>query len=473
MFRCSWTRSSECQRTGQSSHVQVRSDALAALLAIATAGCAATAPPGPREPVPPVTGSPSATLPVVAQPPPVRDSDSVADDFLKALQARDAARARALGDTAVKQALPEEKLAAIIDSQVAELGPLRSWRVVQRTQQGGKDVRVARLEFERGQLQALVAVDPKTLEVAGIFFTDVPAAASPAAYVDASKFREEAASVGAAPFVLPGTLSLPAGAGPFPGVVLVHGSGPNDRDETIAANKPFKDLAEGLASRGVSVLRYDKRTLTHGKRLTSGISLDEEVVVDAVAAVQLLRQRPEVDARRLYVIGHSLGALLAPEIALRAEPVAGAVLLAPPGRAPWDVVLGQMRHLELPREQLTAVEKTAEQFRAGRFEGELLGAPGSYWREWAARDGVAMSKKLHKPLLILRGDRDYQITEADLATWKKGLAGVRDVEISTIPGNNHLFIQGTGKPGPAEYTVPGHVDPAVIERIVSFVTQAR
>ncbi len=396
----------------------------------------------------------------------------MAEEFLKALQARDAPRAWARFDATLKLALPEEKLAALMASHLAEFGPLRSWRAVQRVAQGGKDVRVSRLEFERGQLQSIIAIDRKTRALAGIFFQPVPAPARPAPYADASKFRAEEVSVGSEPFVLPGTLTLPVGAGPFPAVVLVHGSGPNDRDETVGANKPFKDLADGLASQGVAVLRYDKRTFAHGTRVEPGISLDDEVVVDAVLAVQLLLKRPEVDARRVFVIGHSLGASLAPEIALRAEHVAGAVLLAPVGRAPWDAVLAQMRYLELPEDKLKPVEKAVAQFRAGKFEGELLGVPAAYWRDWGARDGVAMSKKLHKPMLILRGDRDYQVTDEDLATWRRGLVGARNVELSTIAGANHLFIQGTGKPGPAEYRTPGHVDANVIARLVAFISNA-
>lgn len=266
---------------------------------------------------------------------------------------------------------------------------------------------------------------------------------------------------------LKGTLTVPHGPGPFPGVVLVHGSGPNDRDATIAANKPFRDLAEGLGSRGVAVLRYDKRTFQYRHQAGQAISIDEEVVLDAIVAVTLLKARPEIDPDRVFVLGHSLGALLAPEIAVRSAPVAGAILLAPPGRAPWDSVLAQMRYLEVPADKLAEVEKGVELLAAGQ---PLLGAPAAYWQDWAARDGVAMARKLQRPILILRGERDYQVTDEDLATWRNGLAGVANVELLTIPGLNHLFIHGTGKPGPAEYATPGHVDEGVLVKIASFVT---
>jgi uncharacterized protein len=401
-----------------------------------------------------------------------RLSDGTVDVFLTALKHRDFALAASHFDATLKAALSLEQLAAVWDAQVARLGSLGSWAIVQRADADGQHVRVVLLKFEQGELQALITVSPQTQELAGLFFKPVPKSAVAASYVNPSAFRTEEVSVGSAPFVLKGTLAVPTGKGRFPAVLLVHGSGPNDRDETILANKPFKDIAEGLASRGIVVLRYDKRTFQFGRQVGKSISIDDEVVLDALAAVKLLLARPEVDAKRVYVLGHSLGALLAPEIGVRSKSVAGAILLAPPGRAPWDAVVAQMRYLEVPAERLAEVEKAAERLRAGTLgDGTLLGVPSSYWQDWASRDGVAMVKKLGKPTLVLRGERDYQVTDEDLAIWKKGLLGVAGVEMVVFPGDNHLFIQGTGKPGPAEYDVPGHVDAAVIERLVSFVAR--
>jgi pimeloyl-ACP methyl ester carboxylesterase len=131
-------------------------------------------------------------------------------------------------------------------------------------------------------------------------------------------------------------LSLPSGAGPLPAIVLVHGSGQHDRDETIGPNKPFRDLAWGLASRGIAVLRYEKRTRQHQQRvaqLENGFTVKEEAIDDAGAAVALLRNRTGIRANRIYVLGHSLGAMLAPRIAAADPAVAGLVLMAGPVRS--------------------------------------------------------------------------------------------------------------------------------------------
>jgi uncharacterized protein len=152
--------------------------------------------------------------------------------------------------------------------------------------------------------------------------------------------------------------------------------------------------------------------------------------------------------------------------------VAGVILLAPPGRKPWDAIIAQMRYLEVPADKLSEIEQAVARLKAGTLGDDmLLGAPASYWKDWASRDGVAMDKKLGKPTLILRGERDYQVTEEDVATWRKGLRGVANVEIVILPGDNHLFVHESGKPGPAEYDVAGHVDPAVIEKLASFISR--
>ncbi|MFF2009452.1 alpha/beta hydrolase family protein [Streptomyces sp. NPDC058195] len=141
----------------------------------------------------------------------------------------------------------------------------------------------------------------------------------PPTYADPGTFSEHTLTVGSGPLAVPGTLSLPVQPGPGSAVVLLAGSGPSDRDETIGRNKPLKDLAWGLASRGVAVLRFDKVTHAHGAQVTKvrDFTVADEYVPDAVAAVGLLRQHPAVDAARVFLLGHSLGGTVAPRVAAR------------------------------------------------------------------------------------------------------------------------------------------------------------
>src|SRR5690606_28440063 len=142
---------------------------------------------------------------------------------------------------------------------------------------------------------------------------------------------------------LPATLALPDGAGPFPAVALVHGSGPPDRDETIGPNRPFLDIARGPAAQGIAVLRHENRTRARPQDYATpdSLTIDSETTDDAVLALQALHALPEVDDARVFVFGHSQGGMLAGRIATRANeagaPVAGLVLLAAPSRKLMDI----------------------------------------------------------------------------------------------------------------------------------------
>src|ERR1700728_1918500 len=137
-------------------------------------------------------------------------------------------------------------------------------------------------------------------------------------YSKPESFHEREVTVGSDMWKLGGTLTVPVAKARVPGIVLVHGPGPNDRDESIFAIRMFQDLAEGLASRGYAVLRYDKRSKIYGEEMSeSSYTIDDETVEDATRAIALLRKQPEVDPTRIYVLGHSLGGYASPRIAAR------------------------------------------------------------------------------------------------------------------------------------------------------------
>ncbi len=200
---------------------------------------------------------------------------------------------------------------------------------------------VVPLQMERSEWRANLVFDAQGRLTTVRFAPATMAPATPLAadwrapaYVNPKKFRDVDVRVGFSPWVLVGALSLPAGKGPFPAVVLVHGSGPNDQDETVGAVKPFRDLAWGLASQGIAVLRYEKRTRTYGEKMSKlPVTVKEEVIDDAVAAVDFLRDNDAIDKKRIVVLGHSLGGALAPRIAAATKgKVAGVVVMAGPTR---------------------------------------------------------------------------------------------------------------------------------------------
>jgi len=294
-------------------------------------------------------------------------------------------------------------------------------------------------------------------------------------YSQPASFKERDVTVGEGEWKLPGTLTVPVGAGPFPAVVLVHGSGPNDRDETVGGAKVFKDLAEGLASRGIVVLRYEKRTLHYRARIAAikNYTVQDETVEDAVSALATVRAQAEVNGSRVFIIGHSLGGYVAPRIAEQDGKLAGIVLMAGNARPLEDLLVDQVTYMGITGKQLEnakAIQANVKKLEKGDEDSpSLVGVPASYWLDLKGYDPAAAAKKLGIPMLILQGERDYQVTMADFALWKAALGSSKGVVIKSYPALNHLFVAGEGKSLPAEYSRPGHVAPAVIEEIAKFV----
>ena len=173
------------------------------------------------------------------------------------------------------------------DQVYASEGPLLDWKIFERQSLlKGQDEISVQLRFRRSTANSIIVVASKTGEITSVLFK-LPATAPP--YAEPTSFHSEDVTVGT--YKLPGTLTIPKGKGPFPAVVLVQGSGPNDRDETVGANHPFADIAEGLSSRGIVALRYDKRSYAYRDLDSKKATVDDEILQDAIAAVRLLQAR--------------------------------------------------------------------------------------------------------------------------------------------------------------------------------------
>ena len=292
-------------------------------------------------------------------------------------------------------------------------------------------------------------------------------------------------------YPLNGCLTMPDQAdGLVPAVVLVHGSGASNMDEKVGKLTPFKDLAEGLALHGIACLRYDKRSFAHGFKLLreKEVTVWKETIEDALLATKLLRQDSRIDPERVYLLGHSMGAMLAPRIDAEGGQYAGLILMAGSPRKLEEIMADQNEAAYgLMNKLLQKIAGKQIRKMMGMFEGmyEMTdeeaktkkmggGTTLYYFKEMGEHDAPRYLTKLTKPLLILQGEQDFQATvEKDFAAYEK-LVGDRDnVTMKIYEGLNHAFVPSIyGKnimKAKQEYNVERHIGEDVIGDIAGWI----
>ena len=402
---------------------------------------------------------------------------TLATRLLDQLDAGQYAAAEATFSAQMKAAVPADKLKAVWESLPAQLGAASKRGEAVTSEADGFRIVVIPLHYARGDLQARVALD-KDDHIAGFMVQPAAPPPPPAVATDAPfterDFTLPAPSSGKPG--LPGTLTLPKGQGPFPALVLVHGSGAQDRNESAGPNRPFLDIAHALAAKGIATLRYDKRTYSRPQDFRGAFGIDDETTDDAVAAVTALAGTPGIDAKRVFVLGHSQGGLLAGRIAKASKGrLAGLILLAAPARPLLDILAEQNHYLVnldgsiSPQEQAhldTLAAAIAEVRR--NPDATLLSLPGRYWQQLEQVEPVADVRASGLPVLLLQGGRDFQVVDADWQLWRQGLHGDR-YRFHHYPALNHLGIAGQGPGTLEEYMQPGHVDATLTNDIASWV----
>src|SRR5271169_5648931 len=428
-------------------------------------------------------------LPVSAQEGATDSPSAVAaKQVIQELVAGQFEKVEAIYDARMKDALPPGKLAGGWRDLNKQAGAFQAITSTETSQVQGLQVVKMQCKFENSLLDATMIFNPDG-KLGGLSFLPhqaPPAPWTPPAYAKQDSFSEQPLTLMNGKFELPGTLTVPTGDGPFPAVVLVQGSGPQDQDETIGPNKPFKDLAWGLASRGIVVFRYTKRTQKYGAQSSDDpvrLIVEDETISDARAAVALVVKEPKVDPKQVFLLGHSLGAYLAPRIATGDAEIAGIVMLAANARPLEKVVLEQIHYLaamngtptEAEQKRIQAAEEGAKQIESPDLKPDdkiaFLGATmyGAYWLDLRGYDPLKTAAKLKIPILILQGGRDYQVTPSNFQAWSDALANNKNVTLRTYPDLDHLFMHGTGASKPADYARPDHVSAEVVESIVTWI----
>ena len=367
------------------------------------------------------------------------------------------------GEDVFSPYLSSDQFAAQLRAMEERLGDPVEASMWEMQQMAGCEIYSRKITFPRHSATLNVVFDPSG-SLLGFTFTDEKALLTEtesAHYIYVSDTIQ-----------LPARLTMPSAASVkdrVPVVILVHGSGPSNMDEAMGPNAPFRDLAEGLSRRGVAVLRYDKRTFVcpqFFENAKEGYTYDDETVDDALSAIRLVKdslaKEKTIDPSRIYIVGHSMGGMLAPRIAQRSGEVAGLVLLAAPTGKLLPTIERQLAYLGRSAEEIRKLTEIA-----------LADIPDSYLDLDARYSDTATAQELNIPMLILQGERDYQVTMDDYRAWREAVGNRQGVVMKSYPSLNHLFMSGEGASMPEEYQTPGHVAEEVMDDIANFILSGK
>jgi dienelactone hydrolase len=268
---------------------------------------------------------------------------------------------------------------------------------------------------------------------------------------------------------------------------MVHGSGPSNMDEKVMKLTPFHDLAEGLARHGIASIRYDKRTFAHGKKmLKQCVTVKEETIDDAVLAVNMLKADPRIDNDRIFILGHSMGAMLAPRIDSEGGDVKGLIMMAGSPYRLEDIMIRQFRQAQgsksivkliagiedriFSKKFVNLYQMSDEEARQKKFAG---GTTLYYFKEMGRKTAVDYLRESEKPVLIMQGGKDFQaLADDDFLKFKELLADRANTFFKLYPELNHCFVDAIYddiSKASKEYSTERHIGDGVISDIVTFI----
>lgn len=381
-------------------------------------------------------------------------------------------------DDTMKKVVSGTYYQTAFDDLFSKTGKVIEVKDVFKIKSGVYDIVSIPIVFEDNKLNLNVVFD-KDKYIAGINFGEYQEASS---IEIPSTITEQELTADVNGYKLGGTLTLPNEGSNFPCVVLVHGSGANDRDESLYQNKTFRDIAWGLAEQGIAVYRYDKRNFIYGEELIDDydFTLYDETIDDAVEITKLMQTVDNINKDKMYILGHSLGGFAMPRIAEDSNEANGFIIMAGLARElpktfseqyhyifnADDVITSQeqteLDKIEKEIEKLNEIEKLEE-------SDAVFGAYKAYWVDILNYNPIKTAEPINKPVLVLQGERDYQVTMEDFNMWKDAYGDKENWTFISYPTLNHLMMPGEGKSTPDEYRTFNRVEQKLIDDIASWI----
>ena len=405
------------------------------------------------------------------------------DEFFKLMQDKKFNEAHAFFDPVAQTKISTADLEKLWVDLDTKLGKFESSEPVQNKVQGDLFVVTVEGKFAYTTQNFTLAFN-KAEKLVG-FFVQPPSNTQNylnPAYADTTLYSQKEIYIKSPGHSLVGILTAPKNSTNYPLVVLVHGNGPNDMDATVGPNKPFKDLAAGLASKGIASIRYVKRTMIYQGEFAGAFTVKEETIDDAVAAIALARTTPGVDKKQIYLLGHSLGGTLAPRIAALAPDLNGVIIAEATSRKFTDLLVEQNKYMfdqakdttQLLKKEfdtlLTALNKSRIT-TAGTMKPDslILGLPVSYWVDLNLYNQVEAAKNIKQRILIIQGENDFEVTVNDYNLWKSGLSSKSNATFKLYPDLNHLLSSQLEKGNQRQYQAASSVSESLIIDIVNWI----
>lgn len=405
-------------------------------------------------------------------------------DFFKLMEDQKFTEAYAYLDPSFQSKVSQDDLVKLWTKLAENLGTIKSLDMLSTKTEGEFYVVTLEGKFSKADQDFILGYN-KAEKIVGLFLKPKSTAVSyiKPAYADTSLYKEKEIYIKTPGHSLVGILTSPKKGNNFPIVVLVHGSGPSDMDETIGPNKPLKDIAAGLAAKGIASIRYVKRTMLYQAEFGKSFTVKEEVLDDALAAVALARTIPTADKKQIYVLGHSLGGMLAPRIATLAPDLKGILLLAAPAVKLPDLIIEQNKYIvEASKDTTLAMKKQldtaimevskAKIFKLGTIKADsvILGLPASYWVDLNSYNQVETAKKMAaQRIFIAQGAYDFQVSAENYNIWNNALGKRKNVMLKLYPDLNHLLSSQQEKGTAKQYDTPANVSPVLINDIATWI----
>lgn len=337
------------------------------------------------------------------------------------------------------------------------------------------------MKTTKGFIRFTVTVN-ENHQIAGFFAAPVPSPIKTIAYVQTQAIEEKEVRFGIKDWEVEGVLSLPVNHSEYPLVIIVGGSGPTDMNGAVGPNTPYKDIAQGLASKGIAVLRYNKRTAQYGSKINETMSdienmIDFEYVEDIFEALKYASEIDEVNA--IFLAGHSLGGTIIPKIAAKSKIVDGLILLAPGIRRLAQISIDQNKYakeyLGISDEQIDQVTQFFTMILNHELDENYPIQPGltaGYYYELDHYKPIDDLSEVKKPVLVLQGEEDFQATmEGDFLPLKERYKDDSHFTFVSLEGINHLLMkveEGVFH-WTDEYNTPGFVDEQVIDQLFQWI----